>query len=398
MEREETYSIQTSDLAIGSTLTFDLRDGNGVVLHKAGTPISQRLLDRLRQSNVQTVIVKGSQPKKLDATGLLLSFHDAEFVKATERIVSQSEQALTKFSEQLRRGEKGDTREIRTSVDQFLTQSLANASATLAVVASRASQTPPELTAKLAARSSLLALLGVTISVMLKQNSRDSLHIGMSGLLHDCSLMLHPEWFSPDVGIAKSVRALSEYRYHPIESLELLSQAEGLSEDVRDTIVQVHEQFDGSGFPNGLSGNAINNAARILNVADAYLELVRPLFHDECIIPSDALAYLCHNAASNKFDSQCLKGMIMAMSLYPIGSLVELNDGILAVVVCCNAGNPMEPIVKLLTGENNTVNLAESPRYISQPHADPQSSAKRIDKTHMDQVLWRSDLTREAIL
>ena len=39
---------------------------------------------------------------------------------------------------------------------------------------------------------------------------------------------------------------------------------------------QVHEQFDGSGYPRGVKSHRIHNYARILNVVDSYLQLIFP--------------------------------------------------------------------------------------------------------------------------
>lgn len=389
----EAWVIPTSELVVGSTLNFDLTDSQAVVLHKAGDPISQRLLDRLLQKNIHSVSVKGQLPNPADSNTLLLSYFDKRTIEATNRIIAKSEKALLDFSHRIQNGESGDTEELLINVEQFLAQATDNASAMFAVLATRASQASPELAADIASRSTRMALMGVTVAVTMDFKPEDCLHIGMAGLLHDSSLLMHPEWFNQENGIKTSSKALADFRNHPIESADLLSEAAtGVSESVFATIEQVHEQLDGSGYPNGLLGNGILNTARVLNVVDAYLELIQPLQAPNHTTPSDALAYICHHAATQQFDLQIVRGLIVALSLYPIGSIVELNDGALAVVVSSNPSNPMEPIVKLLFGKNDIEDLLDSDRSIAKPYVSNDPTLYRIPKSKMDSILWRCDM------
>ncbi len=59
---QTTYEILTSDLAIGTTLSFDLRDPDGNIVHKAGLPVTERLLVRLKAMGVTSVTVRGETP------------------------------------------------------------------------------------------------------------------------------------------------------------------------------------------------------------------------------------------------------------------------------------------------------------------------------------------------
>ena len=55
---------------------------------------------------------------------------------------------------------------------------------------------------------------------------------------------------------------------HPAHGMRILEPI-GFSQSINNAIYQHHERFDGKGYPQGIGGDAISRAARILSVADA---------------------------------------------------------------------------------------------------------------------------------
>ncbi|SHJ08565.1 bifunctional diguanylate cyclase/phosphohydrolase [Parasporobacterium paucivorans] len=60
-----------------------------------------------------------------------------------------------------------------------------------------------------------------------------------------------------------------ELRKHPVDSAAIIEQIEGL-EEVVPIVLQHHEKFDGTGYPQGLKGGEISYLARILTVIDSF--------------------------------------------------------------------------------------------------------------------------------
>ena len=67
-----------------------------------------------------------------------------------------------------------------------------------------------------------------------------------------------------------------------------------------------HERFDGSGYPNGISGKDIPLVARIVSVADVYDALISPRPYKPAWSPADAQDYL-HKHAGSQFDPICVE-------------------------------------------------------------------------------------------
>ena len=229
------------------------------------------------------------------------------------------------------------------------------------------------------------------MSVLRKDEERESLDVGMAGALHDSSLMVHPEWFTKDKSLRDDSIA-NQYRRHPLESAEMLSGFEGLSKNTITMISQVHEQADGSGYPRGMRLKQAHPGAVILNLADAYLELTFPI-QGTPMDQADSIAYLSHHAALGKFCKSTFYLMMNGLSLYPIGSAVILDDDSKAVVIQSNFGYPLQPVVRLLHESHATkLDLKQSKLRIVRP-ADGMLAvgAERIKKSQMQNILWRTD-------
>lgn len=63
---------------------------------------------------------------------------------------------------------------------------------------------------------------------------------------------------------------LEDIRAHPVRGTAMLESLQPLPEDVLNMVRQHHESTDGSGYPQGLKGDAIHSWARILKILDSF--------------------------------------------------------------------------------------------------------------------------------
>jgi hypothetical protein len=390
MSEEQTWFIPTDDLQIGTRLSFDLTDGSGQVLHKAGLPISERLKERLKKKNIHSVTIRGATPFDEGQTeSLLLDSFPPQSIAAIQAAMESAKTSLRNFLSSPVKDRDARALELVGNVGQFVEQASRDVASTLAVIALAPKRANKEIVEWVAERSAKLSLLSVVTSVVNSDEPKESFEIGLAAMLHDSSLLLHPEWFSPDSRRDHSY--LREYQRHPIESAELVNGTKSVSTNVISLITQLHEQADGSGYPRGLKlANSLPGAS-ILNIADAYLALVEPLTGGRNA-PSDVLAYLCFHASKGKFCKGMLQRMIQGMSVYPVGSTVVLDNNMKAIVVQGNEDSPLKPIVRLLQLGNLRIDLKESARTITGPYTGSGLyKCERIRKSQMYEVLWRTD-------
>ena len=117
-----------------------------------------------------------------------------------------------------------------------------------------------------------------------------------------------------------------------------------LSSTVLIAIAQHHESADGSGFPLGLLGEDLSPTGRILALVNRYDGLCNPRNHDDALTPHEALAMLFSRMKAH-FDPATLNAFIRMMGVYPPGSVVQLVNGLYALVISVNSARPLRPKV-----------------------------------------------------
>jgi response regulator RpfG family c-di-GMP phosphodiesterase/signal transduction histidine kinase len=131
-----------------------------------------------------------------------------------------------------------------------------------------------------------------------------------SSMVYDLGLMLASE------GVLQSKRYLSSseistIKVHPHTTVDLLSKIE-FSDRVKKAILHHHENWDGSGYPEGLKGNQIPVISRILAVADAYFSMIeaRPYRPEQS--PQEALKEIRRETGS-KFDPAVIASFVACL-------------------------------------------------------------------------------------
>lgn len=111
-----------------------------------------------------------------------------------------------------------------------------------------------------------------------------------------------------------------------------------------------HEMVDGSGYPRKLKGDAINILARIVAIANYYDELCNPHNILNALTPHEALATMFAKLRT-KFDAKLLQVFVRCLGVYPPGTVVQLSNGPVGMVVTINTAKPMKPMVMVYDAE-----------------------------------------------
>jgi HD-GYP domain-containing protein (c-di-GMP phosphodiesterase class II) len=192
-----------------------------------------------------------------------------------------------------------------------------------------------------------------------------ALFVVVAALLHDCGMA------SLSASIFEQASPLSDDQRREVEAhvgvsaeaMRLLWPDETwLVEGVRAH----HERLDGSGYPFGAQGKAINSLARLLAVADTYAALCTRRAYRQAYSPRQALMEVLAESEQGRLDVTAAE-LLLELSLYPIGSIVELSDGSIGQVIALNQVASDQrlatPIVAvLLDGEGKPLGM---PRYVN---------------------------------
>lgn len=382
-----THEIFTSDLAIGTTLPFDLRDPFGNIVHKAGLPVTERLLERLKAMGVTSVTVRGESSQSA-IEEVFESFFDSERLQLIATKLEEGIESLSRSIEAVVHGQEIQPKLMVDCVESFIDQAALDTSAFLAVILHRSLSVDAPTVRAISERSASLACLSTTIASAMGLSREVIVRTGLTSMLSDISMGKHAEWFDEKKFLLGSAVRTETYRNHPVESGRILHQLNTFDNQLIDCVSQTHELADGTGFPYGLKAEETSIESRITSMCEIYLSLSSPLFSETPFLESDSLAYLIHQMTFGHIDRPILRAMIKSLSMFPIGSLVRLDDDKLAVVVQPNSANPFQPIVKLYETGGKVRDLSISNNQIVGPAGETTQKRRRIGKAVLDQTLW----------
>lgn len=133
-------------------------------------------------------------------------------------------------------------------------------------------------------------------------------------------------------------------KLHTKYGLDMANQIEGFPESAKTVIVQHHELRDGSGYPEGLKGDEIDELAQVIIVANAFDNLCHTPVSAEQKIPYTALSHLYKNC-KHLYKEENLNILIKFMGVFPPGTVVQLSNNMVGLVISVNASHLLFPNV-----------------------------------------------------
>jgi putative nucleotidyltransferase with HDIG domain len=96
---------------------------------------------------------------------------------------------------------------------------------------------------------------------------------------------------------------------HTVEGQRMLERVGGLLARVGVVVRASHERYDGGGYPDGLAGEAIPLAARIVSACDAFNAMTTDRSYRKALSLEVAVAEL-HNNAGTQFDPDVVEALV----------------------------------------------------------------------------------------
>jgi HD-GYP domain-containing protein (c-di-GMP phosphodiesterase class II) len=193
------------------------------------------------------------------------------------------------------------------------------------------------------------AILSALIATELKLPNHKVMQIVTGALLHDVGMLRLPKEIVDKKG-GLSASELQRIQAHPLYTYKIVNKELLYPEDVGVVVLQHHERWDGEGYPRRISGTGIDMGARVVSVADAFEAMVSQKPYRNSMMGYQAMKNLLSDN-SRRFDPDVLKAFIQTMGIYPIGSIILLNNGSLARVVEVQGTAPLRPKIRILIDE-----------------------------------------------
>ncbi len=191
-----------------------------------------------------------------------------------------------------------------------------------------------------------VSLLSMAVAAQLGLGRRHILEVALGALLHDAGMLRVP------MAVRLAPRPLTDLEQrtvhtHPDHTIQMIENMVELSDAVRLAAWQVHERGDTTGYPRRFPQTRIHPYARIVAVADTYIAMTSSRPYRPAYRPFQAAETILRDSRQKHFDINVVRALLDCLSLFPVGSIIELNDGSVARVIRANTGQPTRPIVEL---------------------------------------------------
>ena len=168
---------------------------------------------------------------------------------------------------------------------------------------------------------------------------------GLGGLLHDTGKALVPDAILNKPGpLTEAEFAL--IKRHPRDGYNILRQSPDIGPVPLDIALHHHERRDGSGYPDRLSGDAISELAQMAAIVDVYDAITAERCYHKAMPAAEALRKI-YEWSKFHFNPVYAQEFMRCVGIYPVGTMVMLESGRLAVVVESHETNLLAPKVNV---------------------------------------------------
>jgi HD-GYP domain-containing protein (c-di-GMP phosphodiesterase class II) len=341
-------SIKTAELRDG--MKFDkpvYMDGENVFV-PPGIPIRQKDIDRLIRWEIEEVRTDGGimseQPTPseagIDVSVIREMAGDKRNLDVYLRSIDEYEHLATAIAA----GEEVDRAKVDGSMNVLLERIKEGRGEMIQLILMGG-----RIERKIAASVINVTILSTIMGSVLKFTSHRLIQLATGALLHDIGMIKVPK------AILKKKEKLTpeemnQIRTHPIHSYSIITKQLKYPEDIGVIALQHHARWDGQGYPRPWRGEEINQSARIVAVADSYIAMINNRPHRNSMIGYAAMKSVLSDNGRH-FDPKILKVFLESMGIYPIGSIVQLNNSAIGRVVETHTEAPLRPTVEIIIDE-----------------------------------------------
>ncbi|MRR51546.1 MAG: HD-GYP domain-containing protein [Rhodocyclaceae bacterium] len=300
----------------------------------------------------------------------------AEEVERAAKICAKSKEAVVSMFQEVRMGKAISAEAAGSLVDEISSSVMRNPGALISLARLKSADDYTYM------HSVAVCALMVALARQLGLDEASTREIGMAGLLHDMG-----KAFTPTEVLNKPGKLTDEefaiMKQHPVEGHQVLVEGGAVGEIPLDVCLHHHEKTDGSGYPDHLNGENISLYAKMGAVCDVYDAITSNRPYKSGWDPAESIRKMTEWCKGH-FDERVFQAFVKSIGIYPIGSLLRLESGRLAVVVEQSEKSLLAPRVKVFFSTKSQVYIKPELLDLSRPGA-------------MDKIVSREEASKWGI-
>ncbi len=169
---------------------------------------------------------------------------------------------------------------------------------------------------------------------------------GLAALMHDIGKVKTPSEIlnKPDKLTDEEFAIM---RRHVVDGAEILRGTPEIPSLAPIVAFEHHLRIDGTGYPHGVTRPNLNLATMLCGIADVY-DAMRSQRKYQQAFPSERILAVLQRNDGKQFDQNLVRRFVQLLGIYPVGNLVRLNTGEVAIVLQVHAPDPYRPKVRVL--------------------------------------------------
>jgi len=288
-------------------------------------------------------------------------------IKPAAKQFRKSSKLMKSIIDRIMLGEEFDIHGVKAVVKENVKQVLENEDAMLMMTLLK------NKSDSRAEHSLNVSILAIGFARYLGHSNLELEDIGMSALLHDIGQVKIDASLLSKTGKLNQ-KEMVEMCHHPKYAFEILQRKSGLTPSCIDVAINHHERLGGQGYPRGLKADKLSDIVRLVSIVDVFESLTSPQVFRDSMSVVDAYKVLMNGKGSH-FDEKMVIKFIEWRGIYPPGSIVEMENGEVGIVIKSNPDLKLKPRVLLVLDQDKKkmkeriIDLSKTPLdYDSNPY------------------------------
>jgi len=329
--------VNIIDVEIGSIIAKPVYDSKLSLLINKGAKLTEVILGKLKSADIRHLYIDDELSQ-----GVILEPMISDEIKLQSFVVMKNiyESQMGKSEQQVEMVRESSIKELKDLIDEIITE-----------IYSKNDQkyySTELMGAEMYHYNHAVEVMILSLLIGRKMglDRERLLKLGMGAVLEDIGKVRVPQEILNKKGKLEPAE-FEEIKRHVDYSYSILKDLVGLSSLSRQIVLLHHEKLDGSGYPNGFSGDQIPLLVRIATVCDIFSAIVSDRTYNNRISVDTAIEIL-RSAAPTKIDQDVFMTLLQVIDVYPPGTIVELGSGQIAIVIRNNPNSPTRPILRLI--------------------------------------------------